>query len=1030
MTSTLTEKFHVNNIQNFFDDITSGSNSYYFWVGKTTAWANDSLPDPALNDYENFSQSIFHDIVMGKQITNSNISFLIPNTPWANNIGYAQYDANDPNMFSENFYVVNNLGSVYLCVDNNNGSNSVIQPLITPTQGTFQTADGYTWKYFYTIPVNANTLFTTNTYIPVVPNTYVSNNAIPGTIDVTRVVTGGTNWQGYNEGFLTVILSQNSVKLANTAAMIDNFYVGSSIYLKAGLGANQLRTITSYSGLNQTATVQPAFNTYVNLYLANNAGTFIVGETVEQEVVSISYIYASGLFNQGDTLVQSDSQAAGLIYTTNSIMTMISQTSNVNFSVASGAYPIVDTVQAPTLKAGVVSINAFSNVITGGAGANLQVYSPNQFIQVGSNNTNNIRRIASITNSSMATVSVPFNNTLVNNSHSLVSYAFEPISSEVENSNGSIVQVNLGSMIVQYGNVSSNNISFIIGESLKEYDANNVDQASNGVISYVNSTAIILSSVSGVISSGLFLTGQSSDLTAQITSISSYPNITLANSEGAFLSGNPITVYYANGSSSGNATVLSASYSPSGLTEYIVSPQVVFEGDGSGAQAYASVNTAQGANYTVDDIVMISTGTEYTIANAYLVANSQYGSGANLYPVLSPVQGHGANSYTELGATYGGISVTFDTALNENYYFPSYGSYRRLGIIKNPLFNSLYVNTDNVHRSNASINIIGANSFLVGEIVYQSNTGSAAVVNYANSTYLELKDISGTFVSHSSNAAANNIIQGLASIASANLMTILPESFNLVSNNQLLYQSNSGANGVLLQVVSNNQLLLTDVSGKFAANTIIYDPTSNAYANVVSLFAANDTANVTTTFGMKFDQTTRLTLSSNNLAFQVGEYVNQAVSNASGLIIDTTHEVDLIYTTITGSVGSGILLTDANTGATGVVTYSNATYIKMTAANGQFFPGDRISTITSNSTVVSSLPVLVLGDLENTYAFQYGNNIITGNTSGASGLNGVANTLTYPDLVRNSGDVLYISNISPYTKTANTKETLTIVVSM
>ena len=1026
----VTELFNINNVENFLDDINSTNSAYYFWVGGINPWPIESVPPQPLNDFEDFEQSTYHDIVFGKLITNNNISYLIPRYNWVSNTVYSQYDPNDSNLFNEPFFVLNSNYSVYKCIDNNNGIPSTSPPLITPTAGTFQTSDGYTWKYMFTIPTNANNIFTTSNNIPVVPNTFVSNNAIPGTIDVTRIVNGGSGYEGYDTNLIENIIDQNTVQLGNTAVGIDNFYVGSSIYLNGGVGANQIREIVQYNGGTRTATVSPEFNTYVTLYLANNAGSFIIGQYVNQEVIYISYLFASGYFNKGDKLIQSDTLANGTIQTVNSSSFVVSSNPNNIFSVANGAYPLIDTVQSSNLQLSFVNITAGSNVINS-AGANLLVYSINSYIQVGNSPYVNVRRITSITNSTYATVSVPFNNTLLSNVHYQVPYAVEPVSESLVNSNGNIIQTNLDSIILNYGNLSSNSLSFILGEVVNEYNANGQSQGSNGIISFVNSSALVISSINGTLSTGQFLIGAASQLEAQILSIKSYPNITLANSLGTWVSGVPVVSYYSNGVSSGNATLLSSSFSPAINTEYIISPTVNFEGDGYGALAYSVVNTSINANYKIEEIVMINNGTEYTTCNAYISANNIWGNGAVLNAVLSPAEGHGANCYSELGSKYAGINITFNNAATENYYLPNYGSYRKVGIIKNPLFYDLWVSTSNTLYFSANITTSVSNNFIQNEIIFQPASNAAALVLYSNNTYLELSNISGNLTSNSSNSSVNSTIIGLISNASSVILNLTPQSF-VLNNAQPIQGENTGLAGNLSEVVSNNQIRLTNVSGKFTANQIIYDATTNAYANAISLAIANGITNATTTFGLRFNQTSRLTISSNNnIWFQDGEIVTQQASNASGTVLYNSHEIDLLYTPNYGSFTTGIVITDSNSTATGVITFANSSYLKITAANGTFNTGDIISTIAANGIITSTYGVIVVCDLLNQYPFQVSSsNLIIGQTSGAQGYIGISNTITYPDLVRNKGEVLYLNYLSPFTITPNTTQQFSLTLQM
>jgi hypothetical protein len=296
---------------------------------------------------------------------------------------------------------------------------------------------------------------------------------------------------------------------------------------------------------------------------------------------------------------------------------------------------------------------------------------------------------------------------------------------------------------------------------------------------------------------------------------------------------------------------------------------------------------------------------------------------------------------------------------------------------------------------------------------------------------MQLDNINGTFTSNASNSTQNNMIVGLTSGATSNVVTANVINFSFNSNTQTIYELNTSANGLLTQVVNSSQLVLTNVNGKFLSNAVMYDPSTNAYANVISILTSNGTINASSTFGLRFNQTSRVTLSSNtNIPFKVGEYVNQATSNASGLVISTTGELDLIYSSGSGSFSVGTTLTDANTSATAIINFANNNYIKLTGVSGTFNNGNKITNITGNAIISAVQTVLLLGDIQHQYPFQIGNYTITGNTSGAIGLNGVANTIQYPDLIRNSGDTIYINDVTPFTLDLTSKEVFQIVIQL
>jgi hypothetical protein len=71
---------------------------------------------------------------------------------------------------------------------------------------------------------------------------------------------------------------------------------------------------------------------------------------------------------------------------------------------------------------------------------------------------------------------------------------------------------------------------------------------------------------------------------------------------------------------------------------------------------------------------------------------------------------------------------------------------------------------------------------------------------------------------------------------------------------------------------------------------------------------------------------------------------------------------------------------------------------------------------------------LVVGDVEAN--FVNGNTTIgtiNGQTSGAVGLAGIPGTITNPDLTKNTGEVLYVNNFSPFTQNTTTTEIFTTI---
>ena len=103
---------------------------------------------------------------------------------------------------------------------------------------------------------------------------------------------------------------------------------------------------------------------------------------------------------------------------------------------------------------------------------------------------------------------------------------------------------------------------------------------------------------------------------------------------------------------------------------------VVIEGDGTGATATATLDSATGR---ITKINITNVGQNYTFANVSVVGN---GKGARLRAIMSPFGGHGKNAPDELFARtlmfYSNVSTDLNQGIAVN------NDYRQLGIIKNP----------------------------------------------------------------------------------------------------------------------------------------------------------------------------------------------------------------------------------------------------------------------------------------------------------------------------------------------------------
>ena len=1049
----------IDAVNNFINAVDDNKNSYYFFVGKPDPWLNangdiDDTAVPAADDsVVQIEQQIYQNMVYAKKVNSSDLNFMTSRYNWVEGTTYSRYDNQDTNLYSKNFFVITDTNDVYKCIHNGfsplnpNGVPSTIKPSVKKTTGNFQTTDGYIWKYMFTCEPAAYLKFQTSNYIPVTPNNDVTYNAVPGTIDNLVLFNGGSNFQVYEENFLQRFVNNSIVQLPDTSSPVDNYYTGSSIYLKTGYGAGQIRPVVSYSGLEKNLSVSPAFNYYENLKLENiNGGVdFTIGRLVTQRIGNIIYFYRTGYFNQLDTVIQSDTGAFGTVRHANSTTLVLNNDSTVDFNLN---YPIYNPSDAAVKKNGKIDVDITANAyqIVANSSTNfLTDYANNQYIRIGENANNNIRRITGIT-SSIISVNYPFTSNVFGANNYLVPAAATVDSVTNHLSEGSIVYTNLNSAQISYSNSIPLSKNFIVGESIVVVDEANTSQNSNGTLSFSNSSSLILSNVLGTIQANLYVVGTTSQVKAHIDSIDTYPNITVETIYGGFLPGAKIDVKTSSGSPVGNAMLVSKYSSPGELTEYIISPSVNITGDGNGALAYSTVDlSSNNPSRSITSLVLINGGQNYTKANVTITSNTLYGSNAVVMPQLSPVNGHGSDAYSELGSIYCGISKKFDTAQNDYYTLPIYGSYRNVGIIKNPLVKDVIFDLENFDRTDLTLDNT-SDTFETNEIVIQPSTNAAGIIVFSNSSFIQIKNTKGTFIANTT----DDNIYGLTSTATANCIDAVVKYFTLSSNVAAISEIIPGGTGNINQILSNTEIRLTDALGAFAVGDSVYEPSTNAYATISAIYTSNGTVNSSYTFGERINQTSRITLTSNTKPYSKFEYVTQEESFATGRVISTADELDLVYNDTTNFTLGEVLL-NTTTGANAIITYVNNSinYIKLSAVstdgfnettNRPFNPLDTIQNVGGSkiTTINNVYSVLLINDVNyisgpNTTPFNgvftvnQTKNII-GDISGASGYASLENSIVLPEFVRESGKVIYFENLEPFTKTPDSTEQVKIII--
>jgi len=284
MAAIITEKFRLHNAKEFKQSATESGNAMYMFIGRPLSWTDDNNP-PTPVDSLNDEYDAYANMVALKKVSSTDVSHAIIRRDWTSGTAYDEYRHNYTSsntatsgastLWASTFYVVTSDYNVYKVISNNGGANSTVMPTGTSTS-ILTTADGYKWKFMYSISASDVIKFVTSDFIPVKTigakaavegdvgglgtaasddnsaQWDVENGATDGTIEHARVTAGGSSYGSdgtYNvaisgdgaSGQLTVTVSSGAI----TAVAINA--VGSG-YSVASIDNSLLQTATSSTG--------------------------------------------------------------------------------------------------------------------------------------------------------------------------------------------------------------------------------------------------------------------------------------------------------------------------------------------------------------------------------------------------------------------------------------------------------------------------------------------------------------------------------------------------------------------------------------------------------------------------------------------------------------------------------------------------------------------------------------------------------------------------------------------------------------
>ena len=203
-------------------------------------------------------------------------------------------------LVANTYYVRNNRDQVFKCLFNSNNTISTIEPTIDidgqlPENPFIRTADGYKWKYMYTIPAGLKQKFFTSKWMPVISDDAVKSASVDGRIDDIRVLWGGSgHLAGANSNTARILsITNTDGQNANLAARVTSGNITSVTILNGGNNYTRgIVTVSDPDKLGTAALTGRVDTTLAGLFVRSNANsnTFFTGNVFVNDIITVGGI--------------------------------------------------------------------------------------------------------------------------------------------------------------------------------------------------------------------------------------------------------------------------------------------------------------------------------------------------------------------------------------------------------------------------------------------------------------------------------------------------------------------------------------------------------------------------------------------------------------------------------------------------------------------------------------------------------------------------------------------------------------------
>lgn len=209
MSANITQDFKKSLVSLLHDDVKSDSNNYFIGLGRSEVW-NDSDTTPIQTGTRRRELEFRSSLQAIKSA--EDVSFVCPRSNWSNGTIYDAYSDNVLGYSTNKHYVLTAANSVFVCLEQGRDATGTAVPsTVEPTSSAltpFSTADGYTWKFLFTLSAAEASKFLSSNFMPVklqdvtdsdspatdVEQEEVQDAAVAGQIGSIRMVLNGAGY--------------------------------------------------------------------------------------------------------------------------------------------------------------------------------------------------------------------------------------------------------------------------------------------------------------------------------------------------------------------------------------------------------------------------------------------------------------------------------------------------------------------------------------------------------------------------------------------------------------------------------------------------------------------------------------------------------------------------------------------------------------------------------------------------------------------------------------------------------------------